>query len=34
METQEIVELFPLFSVANPETLEWIQSVADEENYG
>ncbi len=34
METQAIVELFPLFSVANPETLEWIQSVVDEENYG
>jgi CRP/FNR family cyclic AMP-dependent transcriptional regulator len=33
METQEIVELFPLFSVANPETLEWILSVVDEENY-
>ncbi|WP_107666480.1 Crp/Fnr family transcriptional regulator [Cyanothece sp. BG0011] len=34
METQAIVELFPLFSVANPETLEWILSVVDEENYG
>ncbi|MDJ0598368.1 MAG: Crp/Fnr family transcriptional regulator [Crocosphaera sp.] len=34
METQAIVELFPLFSVANPETLEWIVSVVDEENYG
>ena len=33
METQAIVELFPLFSVANPETLEWILSVIDEENY-
>jgi CRP/FNR family cyclic AMP-dependent transcriptional regulator len=33
METQAIVELFPLFSVANPETLEWILSVVDEENY-
>ncbi len=34
METQSIVELFPLFSAANPETLEWILSVVDEENYG
>lgn len=34
METQAIVELFPLFSAANPETLEWILSVVDEENYG
>ncbi|MEL4897699.1 Crp/Fnr family transcriptional regulator [Crocosphaera sp. Alani8] len=34
METQTVVELFPLFSVANPETLEWILSVVDEENYG
>ncbi|MDJ0507752.1 MAG: cyclic nucleotide-binding domain-containing protein, partial [Crocosphaera sp.] len=33
METQTIVELFPLFSVANPETLEWILSIIDEENY-
>ncbi|EAM52097.1 Crp/Fnr family transcriptional regulator [Crocosphaera watsonii WH 8501] len=33
METQAIVELFPLFSVANPETLEWILSVIDEESY-
>ena len=33
METQAIVELFPLFSVANPETLEWILSIIDEENY-
>ncbi|MDJ0843314.1 Crp/Fnr family transcriptional regulator [Crocosphaera sp.] len=33
METQAIVELFPLFSVANPETLEWILSVVDEEHY-
>ncbi|MDJ0582195.1 Crp/Fnr family transcriptional regulator [Crocosphaera sp.] len=33
METQAIVELFPLFSVANPETLEWIMSVIDEESY-
>ncbi|ACB50962.1 probable cyclic nucleotide-binding protein [Crocosphaera subtropica ATCC 51142] len=34
METQAIVELFPLFSAANPETLEWILSVVDEESYG
>ena len=33
METQVIVELFPLFSVASPETIEWIISVADEEHY-
>ena len=33
METQAIVELFPLFSLANPETLEWILSVIDEESY-
>ncbi|MFY0609792.1 MAG: Crp/Fnr family transcriptional regulator [Candidatus Atelocyanobacterium thalassa] len=33
METQAIIELFPLFSVASPETIEWILSVADEEHY-
>ncbi|MEM8779993.1 MAG: Crp/Fnr family transcriptional regulator [Cyanobacteria bacterium P01_G01_bin.49] len=33
METQAIIELFPLFNTANPETLEWMLSVVDEENY-
>lgn len=33
METQAISELFPLFNTANPETLEWMLSVVDEENY-
>ncbi|ACK66804.1 cyclic nucleotide-binding protein [Rippkaea orientalis PCC 8801] len=33
METQEISELFPLFNTANPETLEWLVSVVDEEDY-
>ncbi|ERN42452.1 catabolite gene activator and regulatory subunit of cAMP-dependent protein kinase [Rubidibacter lacunae KORDI 51-2] len=30
METTELSELFPLFTVAEPETLEWLLSVADE----
>lgn len=33
METQAITELFPLFNTANPETLEWMLSIIDEENY-
>lgn len=33
METQAISELFPLFNTANPETLEWLLSVVDQEDY-
>ncbi|MEA5534316.1 Crp/Fnr family transcriptional regulator [Crocosphaera sp. XPORK-15E] len=33
METPAITELFPLFNTANPETLEWMLSVVDEETY-
>lgn len=33
MDTQAITELFPLFNTANPETLEWMLSVVDEDNY-
>ncbi|GBF80125.1 Crp/Fnr family transcriptional regulator [Aphanothece sacrum] len=33
MDIQEISELFPLFYTANPETLEWLLSIVDEETY-
>ena len=33
MQTEAFSELFPLFSAANPETLEWLLSVADEHEY-
>ena len=33
METQAVSELFPLFNTANIETLEWLLSVAEEEEY-
>lgn len=33
METQTFNELFPLFNTADPETLEWLLSVATEEEY-
>jgi CRP-like cAMP-binding protein len=34
MEPQEISEIFSLFNPADPETLEWLLSVAEEKNYG
>lgn len=33
METPAFSELFPLFNAANPETLDWLLSVAVEEEY-
>ncbi|WP_254565659.1 Crp/Fnr family transcriptional regulator [Oscillatoria sp. HE19RPO] len=33
MQTEAFSELFPLFSAANPETLEWLLSVAVEHEY-
>lgn len=33
METQAVSELFPLFNTANAETIEWLLSVAEEEEY-
>ncbi|MBE9117014.1 Crp/Fnr family transcriptional regulator [Lusitaniella coriacea LEGE 07157] len=33
MEIQAFSELFPLFNTANPETLEWLLSVAVEHDY-
>jgi CRP-like cAMP-binding protein len=33
MEPQEIGELFPLFSSANPETLDWLVEVVDERTF-
>ena len=33
METQAFSELFPLFSNAHPETLEWFLSIAEEQEY-
>lgn len=33
METPALSELFPLFQAAEPETLEWLMSVADESRF-
>ena len=33
MQTEAFSELFPLFNTANPETLEWLLSVAVEHEY-
>jgi len=33
METQAVSELFPLFNTANTETIEWLLSVAEKEEY-
>ena len=33
MQTEDFSELFPLFNTVNPETLEWLLSVADEHEY-
>lgn len=33
METRAFSELFPLFNTASPETLEWLLSIATEEEY-
>jgi CRP-like cAMP-binding protein len=33
MEPQEISEIFPLFNPADPDTLEWLLSVAEEITY-
>ena len=33
MQTEAFSELFPLFSAANPETLEWLISTADQREY-
>ncbi|NCO75907.1 MAG: Crp/Fnr family transcriptional regulator [Cyanobacteria bacterium] len=33
METQEISDLFPLFHNLNTETIEWLVSMADSDNY-
>lgn len=33
METKAFSELFPLFSTANPETVEWLLSIAVEHQY-
>jgi CRP/FNR family cyclic AMP-dependent transcriptional regulator len=33
METKAFSELFPLFNTASPETLEWLLSIATEEEY-
>jgi CRP-like cAMP-binding protein len=34
METQDFSEFFSLFNNLNPETLEWLGSVIEEEDYG
>ncbi|MGF1479216.1 MAG: Crp/Fnr family transcriptional regulator [Cyanophyceae cyanobacterium] len=33
METKAFSELFPLFSSANPEILDWLLSIAEEQDY-
>ncbi|MCT7951731.1 Crp/Fnr family transcriptional regulator [Ancylothrix sp. C2] len=33
MQTEAFRELFPLFSSANPETLEWLLAVSDQHEY-
>ncbi|MBD2313432.1 Crp/Fnr family transcriptional regulator [Desertifilum sp. FACHB-1129] len=33
MQPEEFSELFPLFNAANPETLEWLLSIAAEHEY-
>jgi len=33
MQTEAFSELFPLFNAANPETLEWLLSIATEHEY-
>lgn len=33
MQSEAFSELFPLFSAANPETIDWLLSVADEHEY-
>ncbi|NES81414.1 MAG: Crp/Fnr family transcriptional regulator [Moorea sp. SIO2B7] len=33
METKAFSEIFPLFSTANPETLEWLNSIVVEHEY-
>lgn len=33
MQTEDFSELFPLFNTANPETLDWLLSVAIEHEY-
>lgn len=33
MQSEAFSELFPLFSAGNPETLDWLLSVADEHEY-
>lgn len=33
MQTEDFSELFPLFNTANPETLEWLLSVAVDHDY-
>jgi CRP/FNR family cyclic AMP-dependent transcriptional regulator len=33
MQTEAFSELFPLFSAANPETLEWLLATADQREY-
>jgi CRP/FNR family transcriptional regulator, cyclic AMP receptor protein len=33
MQTEDFSELFPLFNTANPETVEWLLSVAVEHEY-
>nr|WP_290223600.1 Crp/Fnr family transcriptional regulator [Trichocoleus desertorum] len=33
MQTEAFNELFPLFNAANPETLEWLMSIATEHDY-
>ena len=33
METQALSQIFPLFNTASPDTLDWIQAIATEEEY-
>ena len=33
MQSEAFSELFPLFNAANPETVDWLLSVADEHEY-
>ncbi|MBP0000396.1 MAG: Crp/Fnr family transcriptional regulator [Cyanobacteria bacterium SID2] len=33
MQSEAFSELFPLFNAANPETIDWLLSVADEHEY-
>ena len=33
MQSEAFSELFPLFSAGNPETLDWLLSIADEHEY-